>query len=190
MEESCIFPPTERDIQRPAMPTRSNTQNNTPSLQQMEQSVKSDTPSKSSKVLCKLPSGDNIPLSTRAELSSQCTPTSSPDSEAQHIHILWVLEQRPCPKIPQMALNTTPCSTAEVRGRKVGMALSLGMLSYPHCFIYSTKVFPWHFSLRVKFSTGKVQQSLTSMVQTLCNVIGCKHRPCANLLQQVISYKM
>lgn len=56
MEGSCIFPPTETDIQRPAMPTRRNTQNNSPSLQQMEQSVKSDTPSKSSKVLCKLPS--------------------------------------------------------------------------------------------------------------------------------------
>lgn len=126
------------------------------------QSVKSDSPSKSSQVLCKFPYGDNIPLSSRTELSSQCTPTSPLGSEAQHIHILWVLEQRPCPKTPQLALYTTPCSTAEV-----GMALPLGMLSYPHCFLYPPKVFPWHFSLRVKFSTGKIQQRLTSMVQTL-----------------------
>lgn len=50
---------------------------------------------------------------------------------------------------------------------EVGMAVPLGMLSYPHCFIYPPKEFPWLFSLRVKFSTGKMQQSLTFMVQTL-----------------------
>lgn len=57
--------------------------------------------------------------------------------------------------------------TAEVTSKEVGMALISGVLGCYHSFINLAKIFTWYFALRMKFSTGKMQQSLTSMIQTL-----------------------
>lgn len=57
--------------------------------------------------------------------------------------------------------------TSKATSKEVGTALFSGALGCYHGFINPAKIFTWHFALRVKFSTVKMQQSSTSMITNL-----------------------